>query len=215
MNFNYVDMHLMKAEVPLVSKVKFYPNEDEKKWANEIRKTMEGNLVVLVPNGSSVTKMWPHAVEFSKSLLARKNLTLIMLGDDRSMNFGELEDHKRFMKIGTNWNVRQAMTFCQLADVVIGQETGLLNCVSDEESVHKIVLFTHSSVENLTRDWPNTTSVRKLPACAGNTGCHRLHYDWQFCEQDEETKAAKCQAMISASEMVDKVFEVLDEVQKN
>jgi hypothetical protein len=84
------------------------------------------------------------------------------------------------------------MTFCQLASVVVGQETGLLNCVSFEKDVRKVVLLTHSTPENLTRDWPNTAALHgDVPCCAGMP---RLHYDWQFCKQDPTTKAAACQA---------------------
>lgn len=210
MNFNYVELHHLKAGVPLEPRVKFYPNEEEKRWANRVRSEMSGQLVVIVPNGSSITKMWPYAGELAKRLLERKDVTVVMLGDERGTDFKDLEDHKRFHKVGLGWNVRQAMTFCQLADVVVGQETGLLNCVSHEKDVHKIALLSHSSVENLTRDWPNAVAFREYPACAGKSGCHRLHYDWQGCNQDEATKAAKCQAMIKCDDVLAAVNAALD-----
>jgi len=97
------------------------------------------------------------------------------------------------------------MTFCQLADVVVGQETGLLNCVGFEEEIHKVVLMTHSSKENLTRDWPNTDTIRTYPPCAGKTGCHLLHYDWSHCNMDVATGSAKCQAMITVDMVLEKI----------
>lgn len=200
MNKNYLQMHHMMAQVPMEPRVRFYPNDEEKAWANQLRGEMQAKLVVLAPNGSSCSKMWPHAGEFAKRLLsAHEDLTLLVLGDPRGMEF---EAHPRLMNIAQGWDIRRAMTMCQLADVVVGEETGLLNCVSHEDAVHKVVLFSHSSVENLTRDWPNTDSIRKLPECAGDTGCHRLHYDWRFCNQDPITKAAMCQAMIPAFEVL-------------
>ena len=210
MNHNYVELHHMKTEVPLEPRVKFYPNDEEKRWANKMRSEMKGRVVVMVPHGSSVTKRWPHAEQFARRLLERKDVTLVMLGDERGMEFKELEDHKRFLKIGTRWNIRQAMTFCQLADIVLGQETGLLNCVSHEPDVHKIVLLSHSSVENLTRDWPNVVSFREYPECAGKSGCHRLHFDWQGCNQEPITKAALCQAMIKCDDVLAAVNAQLD-----
>lgn len=207
MNHNYVELHHMKAEVPLGPRVKFYPNDEEKRWANKIRSDMKERVVVLVPHGSSVTKMWPYSPEFARRLLERKDVTVVMLGDERGMDFSALEDHKRFMRIGTRWNIRQAMSLCQLADVVVGQETGLLNCVSHEPDVHKIVLLTHSSVENLTRDWPNVLAIRKMPACAP---CHRLHYDWHGCTHNAITKAAECQSMISIDEVLAATNAALD-----
>ena len=210
MNFNYLEMHHRRALVPLEPRVKFYPNEEEKRWANQQRSEMTARVVVVVPNGSSVSKMWPYTAEFCNRLLKRKDVTVVMLGDERGMDFGALEDHKRFRKIGMGWSIRQAMTFVQLADVVMGQETGLLNAVSHEAAVHKVVLLTHSSVENLTRDWPNTVSIRTLPECAGKTGCHRLQYDWSTCNKDEATGAAKCQSMIPCDEVLDYVNKALD-----
>ena len=207
MNFNYLEMHHMMAQVPMRPRVTFYPSDEEKRWANEEREKMGRQVVVLVPNGSSCSKMWPHAGEFAKRLLmGHDDVTLIALGDQRGMTF---EGHPRLMNIGLTWDVRRAMTMCQLADVVVGQETGLLNCVSFEPHVHKVVLFSHSSVENLTRDWPNTTSIRKYPECAGDSGCHRLHYDWKFCNRDAITQAAMCQAMIPAFEVLEHVSAAL------
>jgi len=210
MNFNYVEMHHRRALVPLEPRVKFYPNEEEKRWANKMRAEMTERVVVVVPNGSSVSKMWPYTAEFCERILKRKDVTVVMLGDERGMNFSALEDHKRFRKIGMGWNMRQAMTFVQLADVVMGQETGLLNAVSHESAVHKIVLLTHSSEQNLTRDWPNTVAIRTYPECAGKSGCHRLQYDWSTCNKDEATGASKCQAMIPRDEVMGYVEAALD-----
>lgn len=209
MNANYLDFHHMMAQVPKSPKrVKFYPNEEEKRWANEQRSQMQPRLVVLVPNGSSCSKMWPHAPEFAKRLLlAHEDVTVLVLGDPRGMSF---EEHPRLLNVALGWDVRRAMTMCQLAQVVVGEETGLLNCVSFEPDVHKIVLLTHSSENNLTRDWPNVTAIRKYPPCAGESGCHRLHYTFQFCTKDEVTQAATCQAMISAYEVLEHVDAALE-----
>jgi hypothetical protein len=76
--------------------------------------------------------------------------------------------------------------------------------------------MSHSSKENLTRDWVNTNTIRKMPPCAAGTGidgdggCHRLHYDWTFCNQDKATGASVCQSMISAREIYDIVTEAID-----
>jgi len=210
MNFNYVEMHHMQAQVPMEPRVKFYPNDEEMAWANEMRNRLQPYVVVIVPNGSSVSKMWPYAGDFARRLLAkREDVSVVMLGDERGCNFDE---HERFLKIGLAWDVRKAMTFCQLANVVIGQETGLLNCVSHEPEVRKVALMSHSSQENLTRDWPNTVTLREFPECAGASGCHRLHYDWQYCFKDSVTGAAKCQAMISVTKVMRAIEPVFGEV---
>jgi hypothetical protein len=62
--------------------------------------------------------------------------------------------------------------------------------------VRKVVLLTHSTVENLTRDWPNTASLNGDVPCFP---CHRLHYDFGSCTQSPVTKLAACQTAISVS----------------
>lgn len=205
MNVNYLDVHHMVARVPLEPRQKFYPNEEEMAWANEYRASLNPHVVVMVPNGSSVSKMWPYAAKLAKRLLERDNVTVVMIGDERGCDFTELEGNENFKKIGISWSVRKAMTFCQLATVVVGQETGMLNSVAFEKEVRKVVLLSHSSVENLTRDWPNTASIRKLPECAGSTGCHRLHFNFEYCNEDQETKSAVCQSMIGVDEVLREV----------
>lgn len=207
MDFNYLEMHHLKAEVPYIPRQKFYPNAEEMKWANALRAELQPYVVVLVPNGSSVTKNWPHAAELAKYLLRRPDVSVVALGDLRESN---IEDHPRLMKVGMDWPVRQAMTFCQLANVVVGQETGLLNCVAFEEDVRKVVLMTHSSVENLTRDWPNTATMVGTTDCGP---CHRLHYDWSFCQQDKWTKAAACQTAISVQSVLKEIETAIPEVE--
>jgi ADP-heptose:LPS heptosyltransferase len=189
-------MHHLKAEVPYEPRLKFYPNAEEKRWANALRAELTPRLVVMVPNGSSCTKSWPYAAELARYLLRREDVTVVVLGDLREAKY---EDHPRLMKVGLDWPMRQCMTFAQLADVVVGQETGIVNSVSFEKDVRKVVLMTHSSVENLTRDWPNTATL------AGNVPCfpcHRLHYNWEFCTQDKWTQAAACQTAISVNDVL-------------
>ena len=196
MNFNYVETHHMQARVPMEPRVRFYPNEQEKAWANEVRAKLKPYVVVVVPNGSSVTKWWPYTAELAARLSERDDVSVVALGDLRGCEF---KDHPSLMKVGLDWPVRRTMTFCQLANVVVGQETGLLNCVSYEKAVRKVVLMTHSSRENLTLDWPNTATMTGAAPCSP---CHRLHYNWDYCTQSQVTKAAACQTAISVSDVM-------------
>ena len=198
MDHNYVEVHQMQAKVPLAPHQKFYPNDEEKRWANEIRKTLKNYVVVIVPNGSSVTKFWPYAPHLARKL-QRPDVSVVVLGDKRGIEF---DPHPNLLDIGMTWDIRQAMTFCQLADVVVGQETGLLNSVGFEPDVRKVVLLTHSSVENLTRDWPNTASLSGNVHCSP---CHRLHYGWEFCDRNQVTQAAACQSAINVSDVLKEI----------
>lgn len=195
MNYNYLDMHHIRCGFPTVPRQKFYPSEEEKAIANEFRAKLKPFVVVLVPNGSSVSKMWPYTPNLVKRLLERNDVSVVMLGDERGMKF---EEHPDFHKIGMAWPIRQAMTFCQLANVVCGQETGLLNAVAFEPHIRKVVLLTHSTVENLTRDWPNTQALSGAAPCYP---CHRLHYDWTHCKKNELTQASQCQTLIRVNDV--------------
>jgi ADP-heptose:LPS heptosyltransferase len=98
MNHNYLDLHHMQARVPLEPRVKFYPNEEEKAWANKVRSLLQPYVVVLVPTGSSITKKWPYIAELAKRLLEREDVSVVVLGDERDCKF---EEHPRLLKIGT------------------------------------------------------------------------------------------------------------------
>lgn len=205
MNHNYLDIHHMQARVPLEPRQKFYPSDEEKAWANGVRAEMGERVVVLVPNGSSVSKMWPYAGMFAQRLLERENVTVVVLGDLRGCEF---EAHPRLKVVGETWDVRRAFTFALLADVVVGEETGLLNCVAFEKDVKKVVLLSHSTEENLTRDWPNTTALHGEVPCYP---CHRLIYDWSTCHQSQVTKAAECQTAISVSMVMKEILPSIGE----
>ena len=64
------------------------------------------------------------------------------------------------------------------------------------EPMPKIVFLSHSSHENLTRDWANTYALysEKTPC----QPCHKLVYNWSQCNRDEETGTSACMADIPA-----------------
>ncbi len=203
MNHNYLDVHHLQARVPMDPRQKFYPSPDEMNEANVYRASLgTPYMVVLVPNGSSCTKNWPYAGDLARRLLdEREDVTVVVMGDLRATTFTE---HPRLKVIGTTWPVRKCFTLAQLANVLVGEETGLLNGVAFEKDVRKVALLTHSTMENLTRDWPNTATLTGDVHCYP---CHRLHYNWDDCTRSTVTKAAACQSAISVS-MVMREIEV-------
>jgi ADP-heptose:LPS heptosyltransferase len=119
-------------------------------------------------------------------------------------------DLARLHPMAGEWSIRQALTLAQVADCVVGPETGTMNAVAFE-AMPKVIYLSHSSHTNLTRDWKNTTVLIpdgvKAP-CYGtgpNAGCHRLHTDWTHCHQDRNTKAALCASAIAP----ERVFEAI------
>jgi hypothetical protein len=90
------------------------------------------------------------------------------------------------------------MSLAEVCDVMVGPETGMLNAVA-HLPMPKIVLLSHSSVNNLTKHWVNTTSIE--PQTTPCFPCHRMVYTWDDCNKDEATGTAACQADISVDQV--------------
>jgi ADP-heptose:LPS heptosyltransferase len=193
---NYVEFMHQVAGLPYELGVRFFPTDAENDWAREQRKEFDGRLVVLANGGSTVPKWWPYAPAFV-ALLAELGIRTVIMGDLKGLVF---PSHPLVHVMGTEkWSIRQSIAFAKLATAVVGQETGVLNALC-LESVPKVVMLSHSSVNNLTRDWVNTRSLSGAVPCYP---CHQVHYTHQYCPQDETTKAAKCQAAITIEQAMD------------
>ena len=158
-------------------------------------------------NGSSPHKVWPYAQVVMKWILDSTPLRICILSDPgvgkelQAAILKKLEESGCEMARvhpmgGGAWNIRQALTFCQVSDCVVGPETGPLNAVC-MEPMPKVIMMSHSSTTNLVKHWVNTMAIEPdvelKPACYP---CHRLHYKWDHCVQDERTHAAACAAAI-------------------
>jgi len=99
--------------------------------------------------------------------------------------------------VGMQWPIRKVFALAQMANVVVGVETAVTNAVAHEPNL-KIVLLSHSTNENLTRDWVETVAMepRVIPCYP----CHRIHHDATHCNFDG--KFAICQAAVSADEVM-------------
>lgn len=193
---NYLEYMHDIAELPYVPAQRFYPSPEEAKWAQDQRKQIGGQVILWSLAGSAVHKTWPHL----DTILARLMVTLpdvkvVLVGDHLCQLLEQgWEKEPRVLCRSGIWTIRESLAFAQVADVVIGSETGVLNAVGFDE-VQKIVFLSHSSVNNLTRDWKNTIAL--TPENTPCYPCHKMHYNWDHCHQDEATGTAKCQADIS------------------
>jgi ADP-heptose:LPS heptosyltransferase len=100
------------------------------------------------------------------------------------------------------WSIRQTLTFIEMANVVVGPETGVLNAAG-MLTVPKVVLLSHSTPENLTKHWVNCTAIE--PPGVDCYPCHRLHYSREFCPEDKPTGASVCAAAIPAETVYDAI----------
>lgn len=208
MNGNYLEFQHDLAGVPHKPQVKFYTTLAEREWAKKERSKMGAFVVMFSLAGSSVHKVWPYLDAIVARLMLKiPNCTVVFVGGPECVILeAGWENEKRVVKTCGKWYIRQSLSFLDQVDLVIGPETGVLNAASGM-SIPKIITLSHSSINNLTRDWVNTISL--TPENTPCYACHLLHYGWAHCHKDEETGTAKCQTDISADKMWDAIESVL------
>ncbi len=191
MNTNYLEAMHEVACVSAVYRQRFYPTDAERIWAADWWKKADGSFrVVVAATGSGVNKIWPGLFEYVGRLAMRhEKVNVVVLG---GLHSAKLLEHERIHELGETLSIRRSLALALQADLVIGQETGILNAVA-HEPMPKIVLLSHSSEENLTKNWVNTEVLIGQVPCYP---CHRLHSDWSGCNQDPLTKFAACQSAI-------------------
>jgi ADP-heptose:LPS heptosyltransferase len=205
MNENYVEFQHEMAGVAHDPQVKFYATDEEKEWAKKTRAKMgRGPVVMWSLAGSSVHKTWPYLDNIIASFMVTDpDAQIVLVGGPECVILEQGWDKEpRVHCTSGKWSIRQSLAFLAEADLVIGPETGVLNAAACME-VPKIVFLSHSTHENLTRDWRNVfplSSVGTVCPGRGNDeapACHQLHYGWGNCKKDESTDTAQCQADIS------------------
>lgn len=209
---NYLEIAHDIADIPYEFASKFYPTAEEVTWAAERRAEIPGPVITWVIHGSSHHKTSPHIHHVLTWLLQRSPCSVVLMGDN---DVGKLladmimtvlneecptETHRvRNMTSGA-WSRRQALAFSQVSDCIVGPETGILNGMA-HEAMPKIVYLSHSSPDNLTKNWTNTITLVPPLALAPCFPCHKLHYGWETCHRDPETAAALCAAGVSALDL--------------
>jgi ADP-heptose:LPS heptosyltransferase len=200
MNQNYLEVTHAIAEVPLPPRPKFYSTKEERAWARNTRTHIKGQAILWSLSGSSVHKTWPHMDAIIARLMLETDATVILVGarGEKMLETG-WEIESRVWKRSGEWSIRQSLSFAELADLVIGPETGMLNAVGCSD-VPKVVMLSHSTPNNLTKYWKNA-AVLTPPAEVTCYPCHRLHKSFEFCHQDEDTGSALCQAKIDLEDV--------------
>ena len=208
MNFNYLEIQHQLGGVPYEPSFKFHPTAEEAQWAKKEREKMRRagieQIVLWALAGSSRThKLYPHQDSIWKHLFDHYPNAGVVTAGDGSCKDLEAWPHEepRLWATSGKWNVRQVLTFLDYADVVVGPETGLLSAAAFYP-MPKIIFLSHSTVENLTRDWINTTSLwAPGTICPGRgrnevAACHAMLPDFNGCRRNETHGTAQCVAEI-------------------
>jgi predicted SAM-dependent methyltransferase/ADP-heptose:LPS heptosyltransferase len=209
MNTNYIDMVHAYAEIDAPAiRQRFYPTKAEAEFAADLRAKLPGKLVVLSPTGSGPFKAWPHAQAFMQRM-AEAGVYTVMLGDLKHLPELDLVEHNGIEYghvMGQELPLRMALAYSLTADAVVATESVFANAVAFEP-MPKVVMLSHSSNENLTRDWLNTAALEASVPCHP---CHRIHnMAAVMCSKDTNTGAAACMASYSAHYVADLVLRML------
>jgi ADP-heptose:LPS heptosyltransferase len=159
--------------------------------------------------GSAVHKTWGGLDNVIASMMLEyPDWDVVLVGGPAATLLEQgWENEKRVHRRSGEWDIRKTMTFLEYADCVVGPETGVLNAVSHTD-IPKVVFLSHSTVENLTRDWDNCISLfSEKTVCPGRgnndaPACHQMHYGWKHCKQSvgedgKEDGISQCQTDIS------------------
>lgn len=202
---NYLQRTHEIADVPFVPAPRFYETVPEFDWALNERRGKQPAILWAI-NGSAPHKVWPWVHIVATWLLNRTPAHIWLTADGgigKTLQDAIMEKLReegasldRVHPMAGIWTTRQALSFAKLTDCVVGPETGVLNAVSHER-VPKVVMLSHSSDTNLTRDWLAATVLTPEAERAPCWPCHTLHSSWAHCHQDEDTHAALCAAGIA------------------
>lgn len=220
MNRNYLEFQHAIAGLPHRPQVRFFATAEEKNRARNIRSKMgNGPIIMWSLAGSSVHKTWAGLDNILANLmLSYPESEVVLVGGPEGVILEQgWENEKRVHKTCGKWNIRMTLAFLAECDMVIGPETGVLNAASHMDMA-KVIFLSHSTVENLTRDWVNTTSLwSRNTKCFGRgdneaPSCHSMVYSWDTCTKDENSGTAQCQVNIGVEEAWNAIASSLSQI---
>jgi ADP-heptose:LPS heptosyltransferase len=209
------------ANVPLEFGPLFFTSEEERAFALQVKKTIGDRFVLWVLCGSRVDKVYPYATHAIPRIIKEVGAPICLMGGpndkERSMaqtivesvtlTNGSRDGLYRAMPTDGGaecWPLRTSLAFAQCADLVVTPDTGVAWAVA-MESMPKVVLISHASVENITKHWVNTTSLHADQNRVPCWPCHRLHDDPSTCVENKEKNGAACISDISVEKLVQTV----------
>lgn len=218
---NYLEWTHELAEVPPPYNPKFYSTPAEKVWAKEKARSYGRKNILWSLSGSSGHKVWPHLdTIIARIMLTWRDVDVVTVGDDfcKIIEYA-WEKEKRVHKFSGVWTIRETLAFAEVADVVIGTETGVLNAAGSMNAT-KIITLSHSSENMLTKHWKNTIALNQ-PQGVGcpKHPCRQLHGGgntdpWIDCPREEEHGTALCQFHVDPEMMWAAVVRALGESER-
>ena len=208
MNHNYLEFQHLIAGLPYEPSFKFYSTEEERRWRDQERARMkkagiEKYIFWALAGSSRTHKVYPHSHAIWEHVLQYyPGWGVMTIGDPSCAEFEKgFSERPRMWCTSTRYSIRQALLMLETADVVVGPETGTMSAAAFYP-MPKIVFLSHSTVENLTRDWPNTASMYAPNThCPGRgkneaPACHQMLPTFEGCMRNPDTGVAQCASEI-------------------
>jgi ADP-heptose:LPS heptosyltransferase/predicted SAM-dependent methyltransferase len=209
LNKNYGEWTAELADLPYENAARFYATPEETAAARELIELAFGRhkfVIVWALAGSSGHKTYPYLDNVLAGLMNEiPDARVILVGDAACALLEQgWEDEKRIARLSGTQSIRETLALAQVADCVVGPETGVLNAVAFDP-MRKVVFLSHSSHENLTKHWINTVALAAHEKTTCATPCHRMHYSDEFCNTDGQFNIAMCMAEINPADCFDAI----------
>lgn len=139
-------------------------------------KTTRGEKIVLWNlNGSTRNKQLVRGFRYLAAVLAAAPNSRHYIVSDQAFVSSAIPQDERVVHVGGQWNLRTSLVMTSIADLVVGPESALVNAAGCFETP-KIVLYSHSSPENLGGNWVNHFPICPECDCAP---CYLIPVDFR------------------------------------
>jgi ADP-heptose:LPS heptosyltransferase len=172
-NKNYMDQTMEWSGYKNITGAKgsLYFTQEEEAWGQKFRAKAPGFMVLWSLGGSAAHKAYPYAEYVALTLLEEfEDMHIVTVGDDWCKLL-EMR-HPRALNMAGQFGIRKSLLLTKVADLVVGPESSVINAASCFD-VPKVLLLSHSSVENLSKYWTKTDNLASDAACYP---CHKIHY---------------------------------------
>ena len=174
---NYFDAHIERAGyIGGRPNGELYFTRSENRRAIAWRKKLKDKGKVIIGwalAGSAAHKAYKHTEQVIR-LFAKvyPDSHFVFFGDyiTKLLTFEHPNTDNHF--VVTEPFFRESLLFATYCDMVIGPETGIVMGAGTKNSIHKILLASHSYPEQIIKYWDNAEAI--LPPCEKCSPCHRL-----------------------------------------
>lgn len=177
-----------------------YFNANERAMAHDFKRNHHAKdfVILWALTGSSIHKGYLHYETVARRVLDEiPEAFIVAVGGQHEVNLGF--DHPRVRNLmELDLEIRVAFALAQVADLVIGPESAMLNAAGCFKTP-KICMLTHSSVKNLCSTWKNDYSIQSMVSCSPCYYLHKFARIWQnVCPVDKEVFHATGKPVVPA-----------------